>query len=237
MRSHLTISLLAISLACSPPLDGGDAAIPADATAGQDAAAGEDALTGHDTGHDSGTAAGWLRNAPDVDPPTMLAPDPGEEGMWAAARLSPPRYPFDVRLISYVVGDGAAGSVSCSGTLSHQLELLVSSDTAPPENEAPALRVTIPEVDRAEIGHVGRTVNLPIDPPIRLEMGEHLFVAVQLPGSHPDVLCVQVNDQDAYEGNRSYWSGATEAPYAWVQLDSLGLPGSLLFTAYGAPVP
>ncbi len=219
------LPLLLATGACLPTTgdDDDDDVVASDAGSAQDA---------------GGSGIGeWLRNAPPADPPTLLAPDPGEEGLWAAARLSPPAYPFDISLVNYTVGDGAAGEVMCSGTLAHQLALYVSSSTTPPENEAPTLSISVFELDPTLIGHMGRAVSEAIDPPLRLEQGEHLFVAVQLVGVHPDVLCVHVNDDDAYEGDRSYWSGNTAAPYGWVRLDSLGLPGSLLYTAYGHHSP
>ncbi|MFH1812515.1 MAG: hypothetical protein ABIJ09_27530 [Pseudomonadota bacterium] len=209
-------------------------AVELDVDAGRTA----DAGLVHDAAVDSGSSSGeWLRNAPNADPPTLLAPDPGEEGRWAAARLTPSVYPFEVDLVNYTVGDGEAGDVMCSGTLAHQLRLWVASSSAPPDDQTPALEFSIPTLDPALLGHLGRSVGQVLDPPLVLEQGQHLFVAVQLPGSYPDVLCVQVNPTGSYQGDRNYFSGATAAPYGWAQLDSLGLTGSLLFTAHGQQQP
>lgn len=216
---------------CVPSDDGADAAV-VDASARHDAG-----HSGIDIGHDAGTSNGtWLFNAPPVDPPTLLAPDPGEEGHWAAARLTPPSYPFDVSIVSYTVGDGAAGNVNCSGTLSHQLQLYAESSVAPPATPAPDFSVTVPAATPDQIGHMGRTVTQTVDPPLRLAQGEHLFVAIQLGGTHPEVLCLQVNDVGPADGNRNYWSGAVAPPFSWVQLDSFGLDGSLLISAFGQVV-
>ena len=215
------------TMGCAPAGAGDDAAA-ADTGGSRDAG-----HTGADAGQDAGSTGVWLFNAPPVDPPTLLTPDPGEEGNWAAARLTPPGYPFDVSIVSYTVGDGAAGNVTCSGTHSHQLQLYAASSVAPPATPTPDMDITVPAATPEQIGHLGRTVTQDIDPPLRLAQGEHLFVAIQLGGTYPEVLCLQVNDVDAAEGNRNYWSGALAPPFSWVQLDSFGLDGSLLISAYG----
>jgi len=219
---------LALTLsACPAPEDDEDAGTTVDASTSADAS----------QGYDAGLGGTWLSNAPPADPPTLLAPDPGEEGHRAAARLTPPSYPFEVSQLRYMVGDGPAGNVECSGTLSHLVEIYVDSAAAPPESPNPAFSVTIPTGTPEMIGHIGRTILQEVSPPVRLEQDEHLFVAVQLCGTHPDVLCLQVNSGDPYDSDRNYWSSAATAPYGWTELDSFGLTGDIMIDAYGEPAP
>ena len=67
----------------------------------------------------------------------LLKPDEGEEGALAAARLTPPGYPFRVTRVRYPLGHGPAGEVTCDATLAHTLRLFASAETPPPD--VPAL--------------------------------------------------------------------------------------------------
>jgi hypothetical protein len=185
---------------------------------------------GDPNGGDPGPQTVWLANAQFADPPTNLAPDSGEEGFWAAARLTPPAYPFTVDRIAYTVADGAAGSVTCTGTLAHRVRLYVDSGLAPPSNETTEL--SIPTIDSSALGHLGRDVDEQLDTPLVLSAGEHLFIAVELTGTHPNVMCVIVNPNTPFDADRNYWSTSTAAS-GWATLNSLGLPGNVLFRAHG----
>jgi len=230
-RNSITCLTLATAvalcgLACQPPADEPDAGA-------KDAGTFSDASNYYDAWVPNPNS--WLRNASESCGSSLLVPDPGEEGHLAAARLTPAVYPFQVLYVRYLIGDGEAGSVDCDSTLAHQLTLYVSSDAAPPESPNPVYSTTIPTADPSEIGHEGRVVKHDLTPPLILNEGEHLFVAIELAGVHPDVMCLPVNDEDPYEGDRNYWSTAVAAPYGWVQLDSFGLVGSIMVSAYGDP--
>lgn len=184
-----------------------------------------DAWTPHDN---------WLRNSPERCGTSMLVPDPGEESHWCASRLTPPRYPFEVQRVRYIVGHGdSTGVVTCDATLSHQLQVFVVNTNTLPAEPTGVQNVTIPVGNENDFVDDKRYVEHTLDTPILLQQGEHLVMAVQFAGVHPNVMCMPSNDIDAYEGDRNYWSNAAATPFSWVQLDSFGLMGSLLMSAYG----
>ncbi len=165
-----------------------------------------------------------------------LMPADGEEGHLCAGRLTPPGYPFTVLKVGYRLGHGpnVDSEVVCNGSLEHQVHLYVSSDVIPPTSPASPVIITAPYMDPASIPEGdGRIVTLDVDPPVTLNQGEHLFVAIKYAGTYPDVLCVSTNKDDPYDGDRNYWSNAAAPPYSWTQLDSFGLQGSLLVRAIG----
>jgi hypothetical protein len=174
-----------------------------------------------------------LANAGDKCNATLLAPDPGEEGHLCAGRLTPSAYPFEVRTIRYRLGHGASKGVDCNAGLEHKVELYVSSDAKPPATPTAVRAITIPPKDPQTISAEGREVSIDLAPTLTLLGAEHLFVAVRFAGTHPKVLCVAVNAEEPYQGDRNYWSNAAAAPYPWVQLDSFGLKGSIMVSALG----
>jgi len=174
-----------------------------------------------------------LTNAADKCGATLLTPDPGEENHLGAGRLTPSSYPFEVTTVRYHLGHGENKGIECNAGLEHKVELYVSTDTKPPATPASPLVLTVAAVDPSTISSEGRKVSLDLAQPITLKSGEHLFVAIRFAGTHPKVLCVGVNEEDPYQGDRNYWSNAAAAPYAWAQLDSFGLKGSIMVSALG----
>jgi hypothetical protein len=174
-----------------------------------------------------------LSNASDTCSGTMLKPDPGEEGHLCAGRLTPPGYPFEVRTIRYRLGHGPSSGVQCNAGLEHQVQLYVESEVKPPATPAAPVVLTIPAQDPSTLSDEGRTVSADLSQPLVVKTGEHLFVAVKFAGQHPNVLCVGVNTEDPYQGDRNYWSNASAPPYSWKQLDTFGLKGTVMVTALG----
>lgn len=175
-----------------------------------------------------------VANAASICGSPLLSPDPGEEDHWCAARLTPPVYPLVVVGIRYYAGNGAAGAVTCDASLAHKVELYAETTLAPPATPIPVAIIDVPAVDPSTlIPDECRNVEVEVDPPVTLTSGQHLFVAVQFAGTHPNVFCIQVNSSGAYEADRNYWSSAAAAPFSWVTLDSFGLTGSLVIQAVG----
>ncbi|MDA8117913.1 MAG: hypothetical protein M0000_11165, partial [Actinomycetota bacterium] len=189
---------------------------------------------GHDRlASDTSRPIQLLSNASEKCNATLLTPDPGEESHLCAGRLTPSAYPFEVRTIRYHLGHGASQSVECNAGLEHKVELYVSSGVKPPASPTSPLTLTVPAMDPKSITSEGREVSLDLASPLTLATGEHLFIAIRFAGTHPNVLCVGVNEEDPYQSDRNYWSNAAAAPYPWVQLDSFGLKGSIMVSALG----
>jgi hypothetical protein len=175
-----------------------------------------------------------LTNASEKCNATLLSPNPGEEKHLCVGRLTPTAYPFEVRTVRYHLGHGTTNQgVECNAGLEHKVELYVSTEAKPPATPASPLTLTVPPMDPKTISSEGRVASLDLAQPLILAKGEHLFIAIRFAGTHPNVLCVGVNAEDAYQGDRNYWSNAAATPYPWVQLDSFGLKGSIMVSAVG----
>ena len=72
--------------------------------------------------------------------------------------------------------------------------------------------------------------------PLRIEAGQSLFVAVELPFlSDTDHACLKVCE-DPYLPGVTFWSNAISPPYEWVALESFGINVNLDVRAYGRVV-
>jgi hypothetical protein len=179
---------------------------------------------------DPGYTPACFANAAFSDPPQALAPGLGEEGFWAAVRLTPPAFPFAVGHLQYVLTHGPAHGVNCDASVVHTVELYVSHDVAPPATPVPVATVVVPAVDPASLAEL-RSVTLTLESPVTLVEGEHLFVAVQVVGTYPDVLCLVLNAATPAANDRDYWSNATTPPFDWHPLTDYGPPANLVVTA------
>ncbi|MBI5512039.1 MAG: hypothetical protein HY903_25045 [Deltaproteobacteria bacterium] len=194
-----------------------------------DGGAGGDAAGG-DT---SASAPRWLSNAGFTEPPKSIAPDPGEEGYLAAARLTPPYYPFTVTRISYrLVHGSSAGGAACDALAAHRVEVSSSTAIVPAASPSPVV-LTEPQGSASDVIDVVRDVDRDLPAPLTLTPGEHLFVAVALTGTYPNVMCIGINSDDPFDADRNYWSRAAAAPYDWTSLSTFNLDGSLLLSARG----
>ena len=166
-----------------------------------------------------------------------LSPDNGEEGFFCGVRLTPESYPFTIKKISYPVNNGSQANTNtvCDATLEHIVEVYISSEETPPSEPEVAASITVPSVsaDTIPVEPPTRFVEIELENEIIIEEGKHIFVAVKLVGTYPNVLCIGVDQDNGYSANRNYWSSAASAPYSWVQLDSFGLLGNIILSVFG----
>ena len=206
-----------------------------DATAGDDddtTAGDDDDTTAGDDDDSSGTAGDLLVNFPDPCKQWIaVMPLSGEEGQLAAARLTPPHWPFDVDKVVYQLLHGDQEGVHCNAEYPHRVELFTAEGPAPAVTPGDVLVVVTGE---DEVQGTERIVVVDLDPPITIEQDEDLFVAVELTGNYPDVGCLSMCTDGATHDDRNWWSNATEAPYSWAELSSYGVMGNLVVVAYEA---
>jgi len=168
-----------------------------------------------------------LCEAKDPSRHLALAPAEGEFGHWAAARLTPPSYPFTVTAISYlaITGEGS----ECRTGLGHQVALYVGAQdkpTASPEG-------VILSVPAAAHARHFRQVILDLDTPVQLSEGQHLFVAVEMAGGPEAMLCLNMGCTGEGTPDRNYWSNAAAPPFDWATLDSFGFTQDISMSAVG----
>jgi hypothetical protein len=164
-----------------------------------------------------------------------LAPNPGEEGEMAAARITPPRYPFTVSRVEYPLWNlkaSAAHPYACSTAFAHRVVVFKARSTVPPDVLRPEDTRTINVPGRAG-GATLEDFNVALPTSLTLQAGEQLFVAVSLGGQDPTVGCMAVCPDAGVDPTRSWWSNAVALPFAWTTLASFGLSDTPVVTAWG----
>lgn len=156
-----------------------------------------------------------------------IIPDAKEFGHLFAARLTPKTYPFTVTNIRYML---SRGKDSCANVIAHRVEVYVSSKTTP--DNSPTIKATI-KVPATSVIVGSRLVSLTLPTPIKLQTGEHIFVAVEMAtDATKKVICMDVCDKNGTT-DRNYWSNATKPPYNWATLDSFGMKVNAMIEALG----
>lgn len=208
--------LLALAGCAGAPAD--DTGAPADDTAGDTDAA----------------APITLRNAPETCSRELhVGPSPGEEGSVLAARFAPSDAPFSATRFTYVVSNETAWETTCVGTGEHTVVAYVSGTGSPPADGVAVATVTFPaDATTAPT----RVLEADFPSPIRLELGQELFLGLVTSGTAPDVSCARVCLDDPYTEGMDWWSQTTAAPYDWVALGSLGMTAHIQASVSGETV-
>lgn len=249
-RAASTLLLLAaLAISCTSPTepatdsgraDGGttrdahvDAEVDRDASGSGDPEADAGSTDGGTT--DAGRDYVVLSNVPDIASCSSghgIAPlIPAELGHYAAARLTPPSYPFTVDQISYdlVTPPGAP----CNAEFAHEVRLVVSDTAAP--SASPSTDGTLVAVGAGSAsGSTARTMVLDLETSITLTAGQHLFVSIQLTGDADSALCVGACQTGSPISDVDYWSNAAAEPYSWADMiDDFGFPYNFTTRARG----
>jgi len=182
------------------------------------------------SGGTGGDGAEVLTNTPLCDFGTNVHPLEGEYGHWAAARLTPPSYPFEVQSIRYeldVFNEGCAA-------FAHDVFVFVESAIAPSATPTEIERWTI------AVGEAEGAVARPLTSPITLQTGEHLFIAVEMAGTSPaSRMCIRScrehQGTSVFLPERNYWSNATATPLPWADLQTFNLLDNYVVEALGPP--
>jgi len=173
-----------------------------------------------------------LTIAPCTDRGNVVIPNPGNEGQLAAARLTPPAYPFQVTGIEYEIamGDTANGD-PCDATLPHRVEIYVDKNVVPSNTPTIAAQLDNPGTPNVP-ANTALIVKTDLTTPITLSTGDNLFVAVELAGTAEKHLCVLLCAGTGAD-DRNYWSNATMPPYNWATLASFNNDSNLAIGANG----
>jgi len=193
--------------------------------------AGADALLPDAASPDAGGLS-VLSNALPCGKGGAIKPDPGEEGHLAAIRLTPLKYPFTVKKVRFTLVGATTKEPACDATRALRVEVWTGSQVKP--DAKPTLKETLQAAkDTSASGD--RKVLLTLKTPVTLIKGEHLFVAVELPGETTPTnkrACLLLCDGKG-TADRNYWSGAKAAPYKWVTLSSFSITKDLGIEALG----
>ena len=150
------------------------------------------------------------------------------------ARLTPASA-FTVLAVRYTLGGTGTGSVPCNSTVPHRVDLWVDAATTP------AASPTLATSTQAGPAPAAKTVVVApgIEPALRLQSGQHLFVAVELSDKvSGSAMCIATCGTGA-TGDRSYtsWTAASTAnnvpPYTWSSYSAMGAAQELVILALG----
>jgi hypothetical protein len=150
-------------------------------------------------------------------------------------RLTPASAPFIVVGARYILGGtGTGGSIPCDSTVPHRVDLWVDTSTTPAST--PALATTIKIAPATQGTLVATSVSL--GSPLRLESGEHLFVAVEMSNQVNDKAMCIVTCGAGTTGEKSFtsWTNATvnnSPPYSWTSYKAMGSTQELAILALG----
>ena len=190
----------------------------------------DDSVSDDDDDDSSNPADDVLTNFPDPCKSwSAVMPLAGEEGQLAAARLTPTSWPYDVEKVVYQLLHGETEGVECNAGRSHRVEIFAAVGPTPPTSPVDAL---VAVTEEAEVQDTERLVVVDLEPPLTLEQGEDLFVAVELTGIYPDVGCLSMCVDGPTHDDRNWWSNATGEPYSWAELSGYGVQGNLVVVAY-----
>lgn len=143
---------------------------------------------------------------------------PEEAGQLAATVLTPDAYPFEVSRVAYAMVRDLDDD--CVSTFAHRVEVFVIDGDKPPANPSTEASTFVSIAIEESLEDVAlRIVEPELDPPIVLEDGQSVVVAISLDA---DVdasvsLCLDSCVGDATPGV-DFWSYAAAEPYNWTVL-------------------
>ena len=132
---------------------------------------------------------------------------------WIGGRLTPPAYP--AKIDEVVVGFD--GRVPCSITVPSAIRIGVGGAEPPADPEI--LRYA--EVEASGSNGPGVVFTVPLDGVRNVEDGEHVWVYIEVKGSMDQMRCLTLC-QDIDNSDVCYWSGTSDPPYQWRNIDGVG---------------
>ena len=167
----------------------------------------------------------------------------GEDGHYAAIRLVPDVTPFHVQAVDYALSNKtyplSTGTLSCEAHRPHEVFVFKGDDSSLPDADPTELeRHSIPAASPSSYNARWVTINL--NKTIRLDAGEALYIAVEMPGSvsgctdSGDALCLYSCVGD---GDETFWSFATDPSYSWSSLQDVNVPLDGVGVMHGFSTP
>ena len=162
---------------------------------------------------------------------TTVAPGPGESEMLAAALLGPASWPYQVNAVNVGLANAESGGAECDASLAHEISVWVLEPGVlePPTATDPDYTLSVGEVMTTD---PARLLSRPLDPPLVLNQGQNIAVAIRFSGTFPDTSCVNACSAE-FESGLDFWSNAQDPPYDWQLLSDFGILSNLWIFAEG----
>jgi hypothetical protein len=158
-------------------------------------------------------------------------PGPGEEGHWAAGRLTPTSANgMWIHRVRYYL---TAGLGDC-GQLDHRVQVFLGAA----EEDPPATPNVLYEfdVDGSSLAIGDTFVELVLPSYVFVDGDESLFVSLEQLDFGDGQTCPAVCITDPVEDGFSYWSNSASTPYPWTDLSSFDIQ-RLMISGYGIVAP
>jgi hypothetical protein len=158
-------------------------------------------------------------------------PSPDEYGDFGAARIqfgeAISGRSFAVEEVRYVLEgfNPAFPDFPCDARLDHEVWVWVT-DAATPPPDATGARIFPVSPGDERPASFSRPIELMVDPPLIVEDGQELFVAVEFPGTEDGYQCLRNCPQvGSLNETHNFWSNRTQEalPFAWTPISEFGL--------------
>jgi hypothetical protein len=186
---------------------------------------------GSDTGGTGGGGTGELLSNIETcaGAVQVVYPAPGENLQWAASRLTPSSYPADIAKVVLALRHG--GSDDCSAELPTKVMVFKGTEVTPNASPADPQEISV-SVTSATSGDASYAFDL--TSPLKLQTGEHLFVAMQVRVDNNKKTCI-VSCPTGGHADRNYWAVKQKAPFDWAKLASFGIDWDFGLKAQAKP--
>lgn len=181
---------------------------------------------------DIGVGATVCQGHPDTQTPADIGPVlPDEITDPAAARITPPSYPFTVTSVSYKLTGMEA---TCGTNIAHAVTVFAAPTANTPPTTLPVDAQRI-EVAASATDQRALVVTETLPTPITLTAGEDLFVAVEMDANQAQTVsvCLDGCSITGPDDNRQFWSEQKVAPFTWSTLYSFGIADDYAIWATG----
>ena len=175
----------------------------------------------------------------DVDDFTFASE--GNEGHFAAVRLTPPSAPFSLRAVEYELHHFSLFADRCLA-LPHQLLVFrVASDAPTPARPRYDLDIRVTPEAPTPLPDENTTVtHRETFAPIRIGEGEDVVVAISMEGRTFDdgtaeLVCLSAVSCSDWEADEHLWSNAAAPPFDWATLASFENRTSYQIALFGLP--
>lgn len=138
---------------------------------------------------------------------------PDEASHVAAGKLTPQSYPFAVGVVGYKL----SVSATCTATVAHRVDVYVTTSDAI-EEEPTVVATFAVDASSEDAAAPFFSNELVLDPPIVLQVGEQLVVAVEQAADPTFSRSTCLAGCLGGTSGVNFWSNASEPPYPWGDL-------------------
>lgn len=159
-----------------------------------------------------------------------IHPYAGEEGQFTGVRFTPQR-DMAVQEIDFTAPNNTKFGVNCTVSDDRIVNLYIIDGATPDNNALPDVSVMVPGQPGVVDDQVIFTAIL--EKALWVKKGESIFVAIEHPGTYPNVGCLTTAALGPDLEEKEFWSYATDVPMDWTGYEDIGIYESPLVSVSG----